>query len=162
MLNGFWSECHRKDGCLCALMIGKIAGVCRNPRGVFACCFLIMRGIKGVGVCIGGFSSPVFESVVTNAFVGVFYLHVLLLKLSKTINPCTVNNHVCLMYRSPVAWKFIDCCEVSPISSLVSGKSPHVFFESPPFAHRHPWVGHHSGALGNKTPRLRPQCGIKS
>ena len=66
------------------------------------------------------------------------------------------------MYRSPVAWKFIDCCEVSPISSLVSGKSPHVFFESPPFAHRHPWVGHHSGALGNKTPRLRPQCGIKS
>ena len=66
------------------------------------------------------------------------------------------------MYRSPVAWKFIDCCEVSPISSLVSGKIPHVFFESPPFARRHPWIDHHSGALGNKTPRLRPQCGIKS
>ena len=47
-----------------------------------------------------GFFQPVFESVVTNALVGVFYLHVLLLKLSKTINPCTVNNHVCLMSRS--------------------------------------------------------------
>ena len=66
------------------------------------------------------------------------------------------------MCRSPVAWQFIDNCEVSPISSLVSGQSPHVFRESPPFARRHPWVDHHSGALGNKTPRLRPQCGIKS
>ena len=33
LLNGFWRECHRKDGCLCALMIGKSAGVCRKPRG---------------------------------------------------------------------------------------------------------------------------------
>jgi len=35
------------------------------------------------------------------------------------------------MCRSPVARKFIDCCEVSPISSLVSGKSPHVFSKVP-------------------------------
>ena len=65
-----------EDGCLCALMIGKKCRCLQKASGAFACCFLIMRGIKGVGVCIGGFSSPVFESVVTNAFVGVFYLHV--------------------------------------------------------------------------------------
>lgn len=124
--------------------------------------FLDNEGNKRYWRVRWGFFSPVFESVVTNALVGVFCLHVLLLKLSKTINPCTVNNHVCLMCRSPVAWQFMDCCGLSPISSLVSGKSSHVFFESPPFARRHPWVDHHSGALGNKTPRLRPQCGIKS
>ena len=32
LLNGFWRERHRKDGCLCVLMIGKIVSVCRKAR----------------------------------------------------------------------------------------------------------------------------------
>ena len=32
LLNGFCRERHRKDGCLCVLMIGKMVSVCRKAR----------------------------------------------------------------------------------------------------------------------------------